>query len=431
MIVNHYNTFPHGGAATAAKRIHRELKRVGVDSRFYYRMNESATALDRSFHRLEFSEGRGLWQAISKRLRKSTQRKIHQQYDHHIAGRVHEGEVFSMAELPEPTRLDWSAQFADVVHLHWISFLADYPTFFASIPDNVPIVWTLHDMNPFTGGCHYSEGCTRFKKSCGTCHQIRNSNSNDLSAATFNVKRSALRRKKLHVVTPSRWLGSLAQQSDIWPSGTSFSVIKYGLDLTELSPVSKIEARKKLGLDTDAVLIGFGAEDISNRRKGFHHLIAALKNIRTDQAFECLVFGSGQIEDERHLPKMHQLGFVNDLETQSLIYSASDIVVVPSREDNQPQVGLEAMACGTPVVAFDAGGIPEYVRNGATGLLAAVGDEKSLAMQLTRLIEQADSRIEMGQRARMMMEADFNGPTQTQRYLDLYNDLLNGIRRAA
>jgi glycosyltransferase involved in cell wall biosynthesis len=144
------------------------------------------------------------------------------------------------------------------------------------------------------------------------------------------------------------------------------------------------------------------------------------------------LFGAGEIQDLAGLPRIHQMGYIDSIEMQRLIYSAVDIVVVPSREDNQPQVGLEAMACGTPVVGFHAGGIPDYVRHEQTGLLAKLGNETQLADQIIWLANHPLQRKQMGQRARQMMESEFELHQQTSKYLNLYRTVLQtGMARRA
>lgn len=432
MKVAQFNTFPYGGAANAAMRIHRGLQQNRIDSRFYYHRNTKSPVADPSFHQIEFSPPKyGVFSgAIQKRVDRKREKEIYQLYNDHIAMRPPSQETFSMARLPEPTFLDWKSLDADIAHLHWISFFADYPSFFGSIPNSVPIVWTLHDMNAFTGGCHYTNGCTRFKFGCGTCPQVTNGCPTDVSRSTFKVKQAALRPKNIHVVTPSDWMRTQAMQSDIWPAQASFRTIRYGLDLDVFRPLDKQAARLELGIKSDAVLIAFGAEDVNNKRKGIQHLLPALANLKTNQNVECVMFGSGEIESTDGVPHIHQLGYVESETRQAQIYSAADIVVVPSREDNQPQVGLESMACGTPVVGFDAGGIPEYVRDGATGLIANHGDEAHLADRLSCLVDNQGARLNMGQQARLMMEREFEIKQQTQKYVEFYQALQGTAKRA-
>jgi len=431
MIVSHFNTFPYGGAAAAAKRIHFQLFNRNIGSRFYYHISDRDRPKDPSFQQIEFhsASNNSLLGIIGQKAEKRRKRKVYRQYDKHLKDRDKSAEVFAMAHLPEPTRLNWQQVNSDIIHLHWISYLADYPTFFGAIPDHVPIVWTLHDMNPFTGGCHYSNGCQQFNSGCGDCPQVVDADPRDVSYDSFRIKRRALASKKIHVVTPSQWLCDLAKQSSIWPAQTTFSVIKLGFELQKFRPLDQRLARLELGLSTDAVLIGFGAEDIRNQRKGFHHLIQSLPRIKTNSEIECLVFGSGEIPEVKGLPKMNSMGYVDSEEKQALIYSAADMVIVPSREDNQPQIGLEAMACGTPVIGFNAGGIPEYVRDGVTGWLAELGNEDELANRISQLVDEVDTRKNMSARARTMMQEEFDIVAQADKYISLYEKALSFKRR--
>jgi glycosyltransferase involved in cell wall biosynthesis len=439
MKIAQFNTFPYGGAATAARRVHHELCKQHVDSQFFFHRNDKNAPGAPEFYQIEFEEPsyHGISGPFQKRSHKKRQKEVHRLYNEHIGIRAEGQETFSMAQLPHQTRLDWSQINADVAHLHWISFFADYPSFFQSIPNHVPIVWTLHDMNAFTGGCHYNNHCVRFKTGCGGCPQIENPGHRDVSAVSFQVKQRALKNKKIHVVAPSKWMQNLAMQSKIWPDATTFQTIRLGFDLKQFHPINKSEARAELGLKGDSTLIAFGAEDINNRRKGMQHLVSALRKLKTSKAVECLVFGSGDFDFGSDLPRCHSMGYVDSESKQAQIYSAADIVVVPSREDNQPQVGLEAMACGTPVIGFDAGGIPEYVLDGVTGLLAELTvdsdtSEQNLASKIDWLVENTASRKAMGENARQMMRKEFELGQQSQKYLSLYrNATQSRVLRAA
>ena len=230
----------------------------------------------------------------------------------------------------------------------------------------------------------------------------------------------------MHVVTPNQWLANLAKHSAIFPDTTEFHIIRLGLDENLFRPVQTLEARRQLGLPEDVPLLAFGAEDIENYRKGFHHLLSALRMVNADTPVECLVFGNGKLPDNRDgLPKFHEFGFVDSKEKHRLIYSAADLFVLPSREDNQPQTGLESMACGTPVVGFRAGGVPEYVRHQKTGLVATMGDESEMAGHIRHLINDQELRHRLAQNARRMIESEFTAELQARRYIELYRDVGN------
>jgi len=284
-------------------------------------------------------------------------------------------------------------------------------------------------MNPFTGGCHFSTGCEAFSEQCRNCPQLGRSGDNDLSTEVFAHKQLAYEGKNLHIVTPSRWLTGEAKRSQLLAGAKSFQTIPNGLDLDLFSPQDKRAARASLGLPSSGVVLAFGADSVTNRRKGFNELLAALSLINSKVPLTGLIFGRGVIETPvPGLANLLQLGYVADAERQSLVYSAADIVVVPSLEDNLPNVGLEAMACGTPVVGFDIGGVPDYVRPGETGSLARPADPADLAHQLSWLIDHSEERLGRGRRARRMMEREFSQETQARAYIRLYEQLLGRER---
>jgi glycosyltransferase involved in cell wall biosynthesis len=440
--VNHYNTFPHGGAALAARRIHSGIatQRTPWESRFYYAIDEAETLLDETCQRLDFVSPvrpRSLNSLLRDRLwEKPRQRRLIREYETHLRDRPADQETFSAAEQIQTTCLNWARDWADVVHLHWIAYLADYPSFFASIPEPIPLVWTLHDMNPFTGGCHYARDCSRFHQGCGDCPQVNAPNKNDVSRSSFLAKQKSLRHRKIAVVSPSDWLRNLAERSSVWPEGTTFHTIRYGLELDQYYPVDKQSARQQLGLKDDHCLIAFGAEQITNPRKGFQFLAEALLQLNAlvqlqDQPSDwagsrgttipaALVFGSGNVTLDSGIP-VHKLGYLKTAAEKRTVYSAADMVIVPSLDDNQPQVALEAMACGTPVIGLRSGGIPEIVRPGVTGLLVEKGE--SLAGKMAELLEFPSLRRKLGEQARSWMAEEFELARQSAKYLDLYDQI--------
>jgi glycosyltransferase involved in cell wall biosynthesis len=314
---------------------------------------------------------------------------------------------------------------ADILHLHWIAFMADYPSFFRSIPATQPIVWTLHDMNPFTGGCHFDSGCGRFATGCGSCPQIDNSGPDDVSRFSLMVKQKALAGRPIHVVAPSRWMLSQAQQSPVWPDTTSFTQINYGLDLKVFHPIHRGEARRALGLPMDATIVGFGADQLNNPRKGVTYLQTALKQSGSAyKNLEALVFGNGQIDRPAWtVNQIHSLGFVSDAHQQALAYSACDFFVIPSTEDNQPQMGIEAMACGVPVLGFRSGGLAEMITDSVDGILVERLNATALTQAIDWISENEESRRLMSKRARATALRIFDCHQQTQRHLEIYREL--------
>ena len=133
------------------------------------------------------------------------------------------------------------------------------------------------------------------------------------------------------------------------------------------------------------------------------------------------------------MPKIKNLGFLKSDEQKSLAYSAADMFVMPSLQDNQPQTGLEAMACKTPVVAFESGGIPEYVIHGITGSLAKTGDVKDLAHQIDQLVLKESHRRQLGEQAQTMITQQFNLKRQASEYMSVYQFAIrqNALRKSS
>jgi glycosyltransferase involved in cell wall biosynthesis len=316
----------------------------------------------------------------------------------------------------------------DVVHLHWIANgFIDYENFFATIPFRTPVVWTMHDMNPFTGGCHYDMGCSRYKDHCGTCPQLGSRMPQDLAYRIWERKRSAFERVpagRLHFVTPSRWLAEEAKRSGLIKQ-FPIAVIPYGLDLEAFAPRNRSYAREVLGLAPDAQVILFLADGLDNRRKGFALLAEALAGLGTDANINLVSLGHNQAPAEVKVPWMN-LGFLDNDRLLSLIYSAADLFVIPSLQDNLPNTVLEALACGTPIAGFAAGGIPELVRPGTTGLLAPVNDVGALRTAILQLLQDPAELERLRANCRHLAMQEYALEQQAERYAELYGRILAG-----
>lgn len=426
MIVDQLNAVLGGGAAIAARRLHRGLLAAGVDSRFWHRDSTGAADDDPTYRRIRWPEAGSLLRRVRAYLTGRVRHRLwKQRLRWSLFGRPAGFDWFTAARLGRRTVFDLAQSGSDILHLHWVTRMIDYPSFFAAIPDDFPIVWTLHDMNPLTGGCHYASGCEAFTTECQHCPQLGRRGERDLANRFFHAKLAALRGKNLHIVAVSRWLEQQARQSRLLADVRSFRTIYGGLDVQAFRPQDKTAARLRLGLPADCTVIGFGADSIENHRKGFQEILTALTLLPQSPRVVGLVFGGGQIPaGNRRLPELKMLGFIDDPALQASVYSAADVFVIPSREEAFGLTGLEAMACGTPVVGFNTGGIPEYVRPGETGLLAEVGDAVDLARQISRLIVDCAGRLRMGENARAMVEREFRVETQAERYIDLYRSLL-------
>jgi glycosyltransferase involved in cell wall biosynthesis len=264
----------------------------------------------------------------------------------------------------------------DVVHLHWMVGMFDYKHGGEVLADK-PVAWTLADMNAFTGGCHYSEGCEEYTRQCRRCPML--GEDSDLAHLTWKAKRRAYAGiKNLHVVCPSPWMAERARESSLL-GDRPIHCIPNAYPVSRLAMTAKAVARVRLGLPLRRKLLLFGAESVTNHRKGGDLLAEAVARFCASgphDDVEVVVFGRNSLDIG--LP-VHRMGYINDDETLALVYSAADAYLFPSREDNAPLTVGESLLCGTPVVAFPVGNVPSVVEHRVTGYIARPLDVEDFA----------------------------------------------------
>jgi glycosyltransferase involved in cell wall biosynthesis len=293
-----------------------------------------------------------------------------------------------------------------------------------------PLVWTLHDMWALTGHCAYSFGCDRWVDGCHHCPMWReNEPLDEIPRTPWDNSRGEWRRKRrtyartaLTVVAPTRWLADMAERSILRPE--SVHHVPYPLDTETYSAMDRAAARDLLGLPQDRPVALFGAAQLHNERKGMRLLIEAVEHVRRELPdLELVAMGpTGGLLGE--LRGAHSVGEVTGARLQRAVYSAVDVLVLPSLADNQPLSMLESMACGRPVVAFDAGGVPETVRHGETGWLAPAGDAEALGTGLLEVLSNAELRTRLGVASREHVERTHAMSQQARRYGELYEEVI-------
>jgi glycosyltransferase involved in cell wall biosynthesis len=411
--VVHISTFSEFGAGKAALRLHRALSAAGWDSTFYASV---ATAPDVT--------GIPSPGGLRARLRRGLRRRW---LDSCVRRARRRGGAFTNLFSHDRTPFGREAlrhlPSGDVLNLHWVTWFFD-PTLLHRL--SRPAVWTLHDMNAFTGGCHYDAGCGRFTDGCGRCPALGAVSERDLSARIWRHKRQVLLRmspRRLHFVAPSRWLARQAERSPVL-ARFSVSVIPYGLDLNVFAPREKTFARHVFDLPQNARIVLFIADRVNEERKGIGLLIKAAQ--RAPHELEMRIATVGRVgTGEQTPPNTRHLGFVVDERLLALAYCAADVTVVPSLADNLPLTSLESLACGTPVVGFAAGGVTEVVGDGETGLLVPPADVGALGSALAGLLADDGRRAAMGTRARRTAEEKYSAGLQARRYIELYRRLLD------
>ncbi len=314
----------------------------------------------------------------------------------------------------------------DIINLHWIN--AGFLKPESLLKFNKPIVWTLRDTWAFTGGCHYFGHCQKYQNKCGSCYQLNSHVEQDLSRKLWQRKSQVNQQVNITVVAISHWLAECARKSSIFRQN-KIVVIPNALDETKFTPISQTEARKTLGLSLDKKIITFGAINaIKSKRKGFAYLISALKKLAHSgwsEKAELLVFGAYEPENPPDLGMpIKYLGFLNDQDTLSRAYAAADVSIVPSLEEAFGKTAIESMACGTPVVCFDATGLKDIVEHKKNGYLAKYLDAEDLASGIDWVLKRTQEDNFLSLQARATVLEKFTLAKQSKLYMELYNEVL-------
>lgn len=409
---------PWGGAGRAACRLHMALQGKGESSTLFVRHGGG----DDSMVTIAPARGPAVFAAgtwVRRRTASLNRRYLE------LGG-----------DPNEPLRLDTAPQFArlpdrlagyDVVNLHWVADFVDSRSV-ARIANSVaPVVWTMHDMLPLSGGCHYDGACGGFATGCGCCPKLQSSDRDDQTARTWKRKCRALNtipRGGLHVVTPSHWLADCVRRSPIF-SGIAVSVIPNSIDTDVFIPRDRVAARRRFGIPLQARVILFMSHVVKTQRKGIAALNAALSSVSAIERENILLVSVGSSPGELPSPlAQRHLGEISDDVTLSEIYSAADVVALPSIQDNLPNTMIEALACGTPVVGFATGGIPDFVQSRVTGSLVEIGDIDGLRRALLELIADDRARTQMGEAGRALILRECRPDVQAGRYIDLFQNMV-------
>jgi glycosyltransferase involved in cell wall biosynthesis len=414
----HLSTYDiNGGAARAAWRLHDSLRRASAESSMFVAFRDD--------HDPDVKHYRPA-PATGPRLKRILRREfLRWALTRASRARPAGFERFRDDRTAFGSEIGAGAPDADVYHLHQITDFVDYRASLLRLATRAPIVWTLHEMTPFTGGCPYAYECPGFTLECGTCPQLGSSDPQDLSRASWMRKRAVYQRiasKRMHVVGASRWIAEEAKRSSLFRQ-FPVSVIPYGLDTEVFRP--RREARRLLdafGVKSTARVVLFLADYAGNRRKGFALLDSALGAMRNAPHMVLVSLGRDLPKLQSDLPHLH-LGSFTEERMIALVYSMADLFIIPSLQDNLPNTVLESMACGTPVVGFRVGGIPDMVRDGENGLLVPPGNVAELTCAIQALLADEPRRVRMGSAGRAIAEREYTLKLQAESYLTLYRSL--------
>ena len=400
-----------GGAARGAIRLLEGVRRQGGDATLYVQGRTGG-------HPFVVGPPAGPGKAIS------ATRRLLESLIFGLPFRKMQG-LYGPAFLPDRLMARLTSLAPDLVHLHWVARMMRLETLGRF---QVPLVWTLHDSWPFTGGCFLPGDCRRYREACGSCPVLGSSRDVDLSRRVWQRKLQAWRNLNLTLIAPSRWMGERARESSLF-GDRRVEVIPNGLDTTLFQPTDKRAARRDLSLPPDKKLILFGAKEaLRDRNKGFHLLVQSLREIAGSQgreAIELVVFGSSRPDPPPDLGlKAHYLGWQDDDRTLALLYAAADVFILPSLQENLPYAVMEAMACGTPCVAFKQGGVPDLIDQQQNGYLARPFDPKDLTRGILWVLENHERQGDLAARARRKVVQEFALEKVAARHMELYRELL-------
>jgi glycosyltransferase involved in cell wall biosynthesis len=412
-MILHLTTFQaEGGAGVAASRLNRALRNHGIDSQLLvYRLKTTEMGV------LPWADH--AWAGSQFWTRFVAERLSFLPYEKDKSVRF----AFSPAAVGVPIEEHPLVQQATIINLHWINFgfvsLAGLKKLFSL---GKPIVWTLHDMWAFTGGCHYSRGCERFLTHCQHCPYLAKPGAHDLSFGLFDKKKDLLAKAPVTFVSPSQWLCHLTRQAALTRHLPAVT-IPNPIDTTVFAPRIKEDVRSGMGLPLHTRLVLFTGANTQDPRKGYGYFREAMNSLSTENA-AVLVFGKSPAEAYQDLTvPVYNLGKLSDVNQIVDAYAAADALVVSSLEDNLPNTVMEAMACGTPVIGFRNGGIPDMIDHRHNGYLADYRSAASLAEGIGWVLDHNQAGV-LSARAREKVLSTYAEPVVAAQYFQLYQSLL-------
>ncbi|NEU10326.1 glycosyltransferase [Flavihumibacter sp. R14] len=416
MKVLHLNTYrDNGGAGKAAGRLNHALQQEGVDSQlwvnFSFDKHNSGNTISGSFVRRGITAAGIILERIMAKL------------------------------LLKPLKTPFSFPFwgtdisdhpailnADLLHIHWINHGFLRPADLAKLKSlNKPIVWTFHDSNAFTGGCHVRYACNHFENECGNCPLLKRSAPDDWSHRIWKQKQKAYSRLEFEIIAPSVWMANSVKRSKLLGDRTIHQ-LPNSVNTNTFRPIDKTQAREALGISKDKFIMLSGFMPSRNDlHKGTSYLLEALEIISGEIPagdIELIVFGNRDRENVPEFPvKTTFLGRIDNESDLAECYSAADVFLAPSLEDNLPYTVMESLACGTPVAGFKTGGIPDMVDHLYNGYLAEYKSSEDLAKGIYWLYRSKD-RETINRNSRQTVMDRFSEPVIAAQHIRLYNSLL-------
>jgi glycosyltransferase involved in cell wall biosynthesis len=414
----HLNTYDgNGGAGKACLRLNKALKDQGIESRIIVHYKFGQDQEIQSFSKGVFNRVLTAFLIILERL---------------LAR-------FWLKPVKVPFSFTWfgrsviqhqDLKSADIIHLHWINHSFLSPKHLEELRKlNKPIVWTFHDSNAFTGGCHVRFSCDHFINQCGNCPVLKQPSLNDMSNRIWHQKSAAYNQLKFVIISPSKWMEHSVLCSGLMKD-REVTVIPNTLSTSIFKPSIDNSLRKRLGIDQNKMVLLSGfMPSRKDSHKGTTYLIESLellakrKDISADQ-IELVIFGNRSNAVVPELPfRTHMLGTISNDAELALIYAGANAFLIPSLDDNLPYTVMESLSCGTPVIAFHTGGIPDMVHHLKNGYLAKYQSAESFADGMEWLIKH-ENREDLCLNARDGVMKQFKESFIARKHVELYQRLI-------
>jgi glycosyltransferase involved in cell wall biosynthesis len=408
-----------GGAAVAATRLYTALSFAGANVNMLVEAPVSEKKPINSLSQGRISRIKALSRFIKERL-------YFLPFEKNKAIRYAFSPAFSGVNISTHPLI----QEADIIHLHWVNqgFLS-LKNLHQLFQLNKPVIWTMHDMWPFTGGCHYAGDCNHYINQCGQCAFVKRSHDKDLSFRIHQKKYAIWNKANIYPVSCSQWLGDLAKQSSLLKNKVVNS-IPNPIETDLFAPENQKQCRKELGLPLHKKLLLFGAAKVTDPRKGANYFMEAIhilneKYPELKNQVELVIFGKATEEELQNFPlTTHPMNFISSAQQMVKLYNAADAFVLPSLEDNLPNTVMEALSCGVPVVSFNVGGVPEMVQHKKNGYLATVKNSHELANGLYEILYHPQPDI-LKENARSFVLKNYSNHIIAEKYMQLYQKALN------
>jgi glycosyltransferase involved in cell wall biosynthesis len=421
LLVNSYDT---GGAANSCFRLHQGLFKEGVESNVLLANKQKSWQNSIVWQKTKIkpsikSKINAKLIHILKKVKLYKEKKNISENDLFLKNRPEGLEMFSFPDSKYDITESELYKVASIVNLHWVANFLDYSSFFEK--NTKPVVWTLHDMNPFTGGEHYIEEYLGIDELGFPIKRKISKEEKKIAKENILIKMHAISKiDNLTIVAPSQWLAEAAKKSELFKN-KAVIYIPYGLDSDIYTPRNKKYSRELLSIPEGKKVILFVADSISNNRKGYIFLKKAFEQLADPNLILCAV--GNKNSNLESIENIMELGPIYDERFMSIAYSAADVFVIPSLMDNLPNTVLESLMCGTPVIGFPIGGIPDMIQDGVNGYLTEEISVISLVTTINKFLRNPDcfNKSEIRQNALNK----YNLKLQADRYINLFESLLN------